>query len=403
MKKQLFFILVLSLVLANFVVAQEKTQEKIEIYFFYSKACPHCVKEQVFLDNLEEKYCELEIKKLVITEPENKILLKEKYEDYEVPEKMRGLVPVTFIHDRYILGYDTDETTGKQIEEYILQLMENPDLCSDENWQDKWPVTQIDLNRKIKIPLINREMDVSKLSPLGLAVVLGTLDGFNACAMIALGFLLAVLVSSKIRERIFLIGGTFILVSGIVYFLFIAAWFNLFVVLEQIQLISSLVGIIIILFALFLLKDYFYGIVCRLCEVRPGKQDIFVKIQKNLFQKMEKALKKDAPLALILLAIAGVAAGVNAVELICSFGFPLAFTKLLADLGVSPASYYSYLLVYILFYMLDDFLIFSFAVWTMKMTQVSQKYLKAIKLISGILLLALGLIMLLKPELLIFV
>lgn len=399
MNKKLLIFFIFSFLLAYYFSAS--AQEKVEIYFFYSQTCSHCAKEKAFLEELEKKYCELEVKELLVSETKNKVLLKQMYDDYQVPENMRGLVPVTFIKERYLLGYDTDETTGKKIEEYVKSLIENSSPCPDENWQNEWPYTPIDLDRKINVPLIG-EINLSRLSPLGLAVVLGTLDGFNACAMVALGFLLAVLVSGKIRERVFLIGGTFILVSGIAYFLFISAWLNLFLVLEQIQLITFLVGAMIILFSLFLLKDYFYGIVCRLCEIRPGKESIFVKLQRNLFKKMEKAIKSEAPLPLILLGVAGVAAGVNTVELICSFGFPLAFTKLLADLQLSAFSYYFYLLIYIVFYMLDDFLIFCLAVITLRTTQISQKYLKAIKLISGLVLLILGLIMLFKPELLIF-
>ena len=166
---------------------------------------------------------------------------------------------------------------------------------------------------------------------LALAVVLGALDGFNACAMVALGFLLAVLVATGIRKRVFLIGSVFILVSGMVYFLFISAWLNLFLVLENIKIITILVGFAVTLFAGFLLKDYFSGVVCKLCHVKPGKQGFFSRIEQKLFLKMQKLTTAEMSLPITLLGVAVVGAGINMVELVCSFGFPLVFTKILTS------------------------------------------------------------------------
>ena len=209
-------------------------------------------------------------------------------------------------------------------------------------------------------------------------------------------------MATGIRQRVFIIGSVFILVSGIVYFLFISAWLNLFLVLENIKFITILVGLIVTFFAVFLLKDYFSGVVCKLCQVNPGKQSFFTRMEQKLFLRMQKLISSKMSLPLTILGVAVVAAGINMVELCCSFGFPLVFTKILTSWELSTLSYYSYLLVYILFYMLDDFIIFLIAVWTLRTTQASEKYLKAIKLISGILLLLLGLTILIKPELLMF-
>jgi len=393
MKRFILIILVLILVLgsSNFVLAQEK----IEINFFYAKTCPFCAQEKIFLEELVQKYPEIELKELGTFEEKNLELLKKLYKEYQVPAEAQGLVPVTFIKGRYFLGYGGDEQTGKEIENHILAIIKETELPEDG------PFSHIDLDRRIRIPILG-EISLSGLSPLSLAAILGALDGFNACAMVALGFLLSILISTGIRERVFLIGGTFILVSGIVYFLFISAWLNLFLVLERIQYITLFVGIFIIFFSLFLLKDYFHGVICKLCKINPKGDNFFVRTEKKLFKKMEDIARAELPLHWLLLGVAGVAAGVNLIELVCSFGFPLAFTKILANFQVPTFSYYLYLLVYIFFYMLDDFFIFSFAVWTLKITQVSQKYLKAIKFVSGVLLLLLGLIMLIRPDVLMF-
>jgi thiol-disulfide isomerase/thioredoxin len=384
MKKSIFiiFLLVLTLSAFNFV----RAEEKIEIDFFFGAICPFCAQEKIFLRELIDKYPEIELREYNASE--NIDLLMEKYQSYAVPENLWGFVPISFVGERYFLSFD--EQVADDIEDYVLELIEGisqppPEPPSDEH--------------KISLPIFG-EISLSRLSPLTLSIVLGALDGFNACAMVALGFLLTVLISTGIRERVFLIGGTFILVSGIVYFLFISAWLNLFLVLSHLKFITNLVGGIIAIFAIFLLKDYFHGVVCKLCEIKPGKENIFVRFEKKLFKRMETISKMETSLPVTIFGTVIVAAGVNMVELCCSFGFPLVFTRILTSFNLPTSSYYFYLLIYILFYMIDDFIIFIIAVLTLRITQASQKYLKAIKLISGILLLFLGLIIMFCPEIL---
>jgi len=95
-KKLIFSLLTFTLILGSFlncsaITRSEATgsyfvfaQEKIEIYFFYSLTCPHCAREKVFLEKLEEKYPEIEIKKLPLSERKNIKFLKEFYENYKV-------------------------------------------------------------------------------------------------------------------------------------------------------------------------------------------------------------------------------------------------------------------------------------------------------------------------------
>ena len=169
--------------------------------------------------------------------------------------------------------------------------------------------------------------------------------------------------------------------------------------LGYLRIITMVVGIGVVLFSLFLLKDYFSGIICKICDVpQDGREGRLTKWQRKLFAIMTKVTDSSMPLWLVLVTVATVAAGINLIELFCSFGFPVAYTKILTGFSLPSVSYYFYLLVYIGFYMLDDFLIFLAAVITLRVTKVSEKYLKAIKLISGLALLLLGLAILFRPE-----
>jgi len=381
--------------------------KKMEINFFYSPTCPHCAKESKFLDYIEKKYPRFEINRFNITE--NIELVKSYYLKTNVPERYWGSTPITFINGKVFLGFD-ESKSSIAIEEYLLQItnscLENEtadtEKPTEENCiepeKNKSPEIAQTI-KNIKIPLIG-QVDLSNFSLISLTVIIGTLDGFNACAMLALGFLLAVLVATGVRKRIFWIGGTFILVSGIIYFLFISAWLNLFLFVGYLKIISFIVGILIILFAIFLLKDYFSGVVCKLCNIDPTNVNILTTWQRKLFASMNKLISLEMSLPITLLGVALVAAGINLVELVCSLGFPMAYAKILASFNLSHLSYYGYLILYVFFYMLDDFIIFIITATTLRLTNFGDKYLKAVKLISGIVLLIMGIIMLFKPEIL---
>ncbi len=381
--------------------AQEQKEPIVEINFFYSPTCPHCAEEKEFLNDLEKEYSQIKINRYNTSE--NVEFLKELYKEYEVTKDLWGLVPITFTDDNYFLGFNGDVAT--QIEDCTIACLEKINLFSDnqdciecDNLSESNPVK----DRDFTLPFIGK-LNIDGMSPILLSILVGALDGFNACAMIALGFLLTILVSTGIRKRVILIGGVFILVSGIIYFIFISAWLNVFMLLGYVQIINIIVSIIIIVFAIFLLKDYVSGVVCKICVIpEDGKESIFTKIQRKLFVKMTNLSKMEMSLGATILGVALVAAGINMVELACSLGFPLAYTRILTTYNLSTFSYYLHILVYVIFYMLDDFLIFLIAVYTLKITKISDKYLRFVKLISGLILLVLGIVMLFKPEFLNF-
>ena len=64
-------------------------------------------------------------------------------------------------------------------------------------------------------------------------VIIGALDSFNPCAFFVLLFLLSMLIHARSRKKMFLIGGIFVFFSGFIYFLFMAAWLNVFLVIGR--------------------------------------------------------------------------------------------------------------------------------------------------------------------------
>jgi len=375
--KELFLIsliLILSFSGFNFVFAQT---EKIQIHFFYSAICPHCAKEKEFLNELIKKYPEIEVKEYeVFYNSENKKNLSEFYEKYQVLEKDQGWVPVTFTPTKYFVGFN--EQIAKEIEG-----------CIKECLVEEKPQPQ-----KVHLPIFG-EIDISKMSLPVLTLVLGTLDGFNPCAMWILVILISLLLPLRSRQKIALVGGTFIFAEGLLYFLIMAAWLNVFLAIGYIFLTRLLIGLFGIAFGIWRIRDFFTW--------KPGVCKVVghSKSQEKIMDKIKNILKPSAVPATVL-GVFALAFGTNLIEFLCSAGFPTIYTRILALQNLSPIKYYLYLIFYNLFYMLDDFIVFGFAFWTLNRFGFSDKYSRYSTLIAGILIFVLGILLIFKPELLMF-
>lgn len=349
----------------------------VEVNFFYSAICPHCKAEEKFLDGLEKKYPELEIKRYeVVYHPENQKILQEFQVKYNVPENERAFVPETFTPTKYFVGYN--DQTATEIENCLVECMGGGTVVSN----------------KIKIPIFG-EVDISRTSLLALTAVLGTMDGFNPCAMWVLVILISMLLAAKSRKKIALVGGTFIFAEGLLYFLFMSAWLNVFLVMGQVSLIRILIGVFGIVFGIWRLRDFatWRPGVCKVTETTKSEGKILDRINKVM---------KPAALPATILGVIALAFSVNLVEFFCSAGFPVMYTKILSSQGIGGVQYYLYLLLYNFFYMLDDFVVFGFAFFTLNRFGFSDKYNRYSTLVAGLLILILGVLLIFKPNILMF-
>ncbi len=225
-----------------------------------------------------------------------------------------------------------------------------------------------------------------------LAVLLGLADGFNPCAMWALVYLLSLLVSLQDRRKIWLLVGSFVLASGVLYFLFMTAWLNVFLLLGYLRPLTIAIGAGALVIGAMDLRAFVLTRGAPVCAV--GSPDL----KKRTMGRMERLVA--APLSLAsFLGIVALAFTVNAIEFACSAGLPAIFTHTLSLRQLSVSQYYGYILLYDFFFMLDDLLIFSLAAFTLRTTMASG-YVQYGKLVGGIILVGLGLVMLLAPEML---
>jgi len=380
-KKVFWLLLIIIFLLFGAKVNFSLAQNQAEIHFFYSAICPHCAKEEEFLKELKNQYPEIEIKKYeVISSQENQKILNEFYEKYQVPAGKRGWVPVTFTSTKYFIGFN--EQVAKEIES-----------CIKECLLGEKPTSQ-----KMKIPILG-EVDLSRMSLPVLTITIGALDGLNPCAMWILLFLIALLINTRSRKRMWLIGGTFILASGIVYYLILTAWLNLFLAISYVNLTRILIGIFALGVGIWQIKTFigYRGV----CPVTDGSTKLGDRIRNGLRDRAEKIALSPLTLA-ILGGVILLALGVNLVEFFCSAGLPAIYTRILTLSQISTLSYYLYLLLYTFIFMLDDLIVFSLAVITLSRIGFTEKYNYWATLIGGLLILVLGILLIFRPELLMF-
>ena len=391
MKKRviLFSILLLTLFGSMSKVSSVSAQENfVEIDFFYSALCPHCKEEGRFLDIIKEEYSDLKINRYEISgNKEGQETLRSYYERYGVAKQSWGLVPVTFISgstEEYFVGF------SEQISEQIRGSLGEKE--GEQTGESSIPST-------ITIPFLGK-IDISKMSLVVLTITLAALDGFNPCAMWVLLFLLTLLLNVHSRKKMCLVGGIFILTSGIIYYLILAAWLQLFQAVSYMNLTRNLIGIFALAMGTWQIRN-FINFRPGVCKVTDGEGGFQKNFKDNLKNQAEKLVSSPMGLGVII-GIIFLAFGVNLVEFFCSAGLPAIFTRVLALNNVSNLNYYLYLLLYTVVFMIDDLIIFSVAFFTLSKIGFNEKYNYWSTLIGGVLIFILGFLLIFKPELLMF-
>jgi len=249
-----------------------------------------------------------------------------------------------------------------------------------------------DLAALVELPLVG-EIDAREFSLPLLAVVLGLVDGFNPCAMWVLVYLISLIVSLNDRKKIWVLVGSFVAASGILYFLFMTAWLNAFLLMGYVRHLTLLVGF----FALWVGANDLYETVRnwgkeQACEVGD------LESHQRTAGRIQKIVR--APLNLGgLLAIIGLAFMVNSIEFLCSAAIPAVFAHVLAISNLSAVQYYLYMLTYVFFFMLDDLVIFATAAFAAT-SSLGERYARFSKPVGGVIMLGLGTVMIFFPTLL---
>jgi len=214
----------------------------------------------------------------------------------------------------------------------------------------------LDSDDEIDVPWLGR-MSASRLGMPAFTFLIGLVDGFNPCAMWVLLFLLSVLVNLRVRWKIFAVAGTFVIVSGLAYFAFMAAWLNVLLFVGYLRWVQILLAMLAIFVGSIHIKDFFaFKRGLSLSIPDSAKPGIYARVRSIV---MAEHLYGAIAGALVLAVL------VNFIELLCTAGLPAMYSQVLILQGYPPWKNYAYLALYILAYMLDDSIMVGIVILTL--------------------------------------
>jgi len=381
-----FFILATNFVLA----ANSQDSQKVIVYFFWGTGCSDCAHQEALLENLKQKYPQIEIESYEsLNNRDNAIIFSRIARNFNISSPV---VPTTFIDNKSWVGYNA--SFAQEIKNRIEYCLKNK--CADPFTETASALSQDkaispEEVKNVTVPFFG-EIEPSKVSLPIFTVLIGGFDAFNPCAFFVLLILLSLLIRTGSRKRMLLVGGIFIFFSGFIYFLFMAAWLNLFLIIGHLQIVTAIAGTIAVIIALINIKDFFFfkkGVSLTISEqARP-----------KLFERMRNTIERGSFLSIVLATIAlGVMA--NIYELFCTPGFPMIYTRVLTMEQLPSLQHYMYLVLYNIVYVIPLISILLILTCTLGQKKLSQRQGRILKLVSGMMMLFLGAILVIKPALL---
>ena len=401
MRKKIFFLLIFIFFLSFFSPKEILATEKVEIYFFWGQGCPHCAQEKPFLEELKQKYPQLEVKEFeVYFSRENQELFQKVAQAYNTQPVG---VPMTFIGKDYVIGFGTKETTGKEIESLIQKCLQtscpSPGEILAAGGIDKWKPAKEQPSEKqppeetpkesnipeekkeISIPLFGKEIKISSQSSLFLlGVILGLAEGINPCMLSILLFLLSYILAIGSKERAVKVGLVYVLSVFVVFSLFLLGLLKIMSLITFISKIKIVIAIFTFIISLILIKEFFaYG------------KWISLEIPESTKPTIEKLIKRGTIPSAILLGVLA-----SMVEIPCTVGIPLIYTTILAQ--KSKIFHIPYIIWFSFFVIFPLLIIISGVAFAFTQVEKIEKwrlnFRKYMRLVAGLILLFLSIALL---------
>jgi glutaredoxin len=338
-----------------------------QLHVFFQPDCPHCHRAIEFLKTQPDIAYDLHD----VTTVAGERLLAAVVEELAISETNLG-VPLFVYGHRHLIGFDSAGTTGRELRDLVTK--------SESAAPRAMP-------KSIRLPIFG-EIDPSSYSLFALTAVMALADGFNPCAMWVLIYLISLIAGLQEREKIWWLVGTFVLASGILYFLFMTAWLNTFLLIGYVRPLTQFIALAAIGFGIDHLYDLVWNRGVIACEVGDVEQR-----QRTILRIRDIV---TAPIGVASLALViGLAFALNSVEFLCSAAIPAMYTHMLALMDLSSAAYYGYIALYVLFFMLDDLVIFGLAAFAVQGV-LDTRYAAFSRGAGGVVLLGLGMWMLMR-------
>jgi hypothetical protein len=348
-----------------------------DIEMFTREGCPYCAAALGFLGELQRERPALRI---VVHDIQTDRAARDRLVELAAAHGVEHLgVPAFYVRGRLLIGFGGAETTGVELKALLDRPREDGRAAPDRGAAE---------NEAVGVPFLG-PVRVRDLGLPFFTVVLGLLDGFNPCAMWVLLFVLSLLVNLRDRWKMAAIGATFVLVSGVVYFAFMAAWLNLFLLVGVSRSTQVVLAVIAGVIGALNVKDAVaIGDGPSLTIPASARPGIYARV---------RAIVTAESLGSALAGVIVLAVLVNVIELLCTAGLPALYTRILTLHELPAWQYYAYLALYNTAYVLDDSAVLALAVVTLSRYKLQERGGRWLKLVSGLVMLGLAVVLIMRP------
>ena len=362
------------------VTADAAGRAQVHLWFFWSQTCPHCIDAKAAVERLDADHPWLLLHAHEVSTDRTNARL---YADMarSLGQEARS-VPGFMMCSEMATGFGSGAVTVDSLRRWATECLRKASGAGGAS------ATVAPDGAAAAVPLV-AGFNLAQLSLPAVTLLLAAMDAFNPCAFFVLMFLLSLLTHEHSRGRMLIVGGVFVLCSGLVYFALMAAWLNVFVISGELRFVTLAAGVLAIAMAALNLKDYLW--------FRRGVSlSIPDSAKPRLFERMRRLLKVRS-LPAMLLGTVTLALAANSYELLCTAGFPVVYTRLLTLQDLPIPAHYAYLAFYNLVYVLPLLTIVLLYVRTLGSRKLSEAEGRVLKLVSGLMMLGLGAALLLAP------
>jgi cytochrome c biogenesis protein CcdA/glutaredoxin len=379
--------------------AAQRRDAAPDILVYSHPQCPYCQQAKRYLTELQEQHPTLVVRIRELSDD------RRAAGDLQALARARGIqsagVPAMLIGgERLVLGFD-GRTTPREVEKALRQMRlpasEYMDSSGDAPAAGAPAAAGVadvggaQAAATLRLPLIG-EVDAEAMALPATTALIAFVDGFNPCSLWVLTFLLGIVIYSGSRRRIALVGLTFLAVTSAAYGIFMLGLFSTLQYMSYMPWVTGGVAMIALLFALVNIKDYFWfqqGLSLTISDRhKPG-----------IHRRVRDLMNPGRSLPALVGGTAMLALGVTVVEMPCTAGFPMLWSGIVAAREVGTGAFAGLFSLYLGIYLLDELLVFGVAVVTMRRSRLEEKHGRVLKLVGGMVMLALAVALLLAPGL----
>lgn len=399
------------------LVVEDSVEKQVDLFVFVREGCHFCASEKEFLSEVLPEYPDVQLTLLDVIKDDD---AREHFLAITAANELPQATPITLVGGEVIFGYASDQTTGQEIiaafdkaragKNYTLEgyvdldhatttvttamATTSEDVCEGHASDTPCVVDASDEGTLVDLPFLG-VVDVETFSLFTLSSVLGLIDGFNPCALWVLMTFLLILMQIGDRKKLLKVAGMFIVAEAVMYYLILTAWYSAWDFVRLDAIVTPLIGLLAFGSGGYFLQKWYKSREQLTCDVTDLEQ------QADIQKRITKLVHAPMTVATIL-GIVGIALSVNIIEFACSIGIPQVFTKVLEMNMLSFWSHQWYMFLYILGYMVDDFVVFGFAFYGIDKMHASEKYSRLSMLIGGVLMVVLGIMFWFFPDALVF-